>query len=392
MNILSYPPPARRSRDSPDASVATRNDATAMTQIKNVVLVHGEFMDGSGWRQVYELLTSDGFRVSVVQHPTLSLAGDVLTTLRALRAQDGPCVLVGHSYGGAVISEAGTDDDVAALVYVAAFAPDAGESVHDLMSGTPAMPPSRDGFLLRDRAEFHASFAADLPPAEARFMADAQVPWRVDALGGRVTRPAWRTKPSWYLVATDDHVIPPSAQRAMAARAGSTVREIAASHSVHVSQPHATADLIREASARPPPHADVVVFPGAQVGPDRSQEEQDEPDGGGDADVGDTGEPEQQAQGPGHLERAEHREPGLRDADPDRVGHGEFRVPEVGDGGCDVGRDRGDDYEHAENEYVHGGPIGEPRVTASHDGVRRMRPAPVERSGQPAKTKHAAVM
>jgi pimeloyl-ACP methyl ester carboxylesterase len=220
-----------------------------MTQIKNVVLVHGDFVDGSGWRQVYDLLTSDGYRVSVVQHPNLSLAGDVLATLRVLRSQDGPCVLVGHSYGGVVISEAGTDDNVAVLAYVAAFAPDSGESAHDLMSAGPATPPPRDGFLLLDRDRFHASFAADLPTAEARFMADSQVPWRVDARGGQVNRPAWRTKPSWYLVATDDRMIPPSAQRAMAGRAGSTVREIAASHSVYVSQPHATADFIRQAAA-----------------------------------------------------------------------------------------------------------------------------------------------
>ncbi|GGJ49406.1 alpha/beta fold hydrolase [Streptomyces brasiliensis] len=221
-----------------------------MTQIKNVVLVHGEFEDGSAWHRVYELLTSDGYRVTVVQHPALSLAGDVLATLRVLRAQDGPCVLVGHSYGGVVITEAGTDDNVAALVYVAALAPDSGESVHDLAPGAHPLPVPRDDFMRMDRALFHESFAADLPPAEARFMADSQVPWRVDALDGRVSRPAWRTKPSWYLVATDDRVIPPSMQRAMARRAGSTVLEIAASHSVHMSQPRATADLIRQAAMR----------------------------------------------------------------------------------------------------------------------------------------------
>ncbi|MFH8445377.1 alpha/beta fold hydrolase [Streptomyces sp. NPDC018026] len=221
-----------------------------MTQIENMVLVHGDFMDGSGWRPVYELLTSYGYRVTVVRIPTLSLSGDVLAVLRALRGQDGPCVLVGHSYGGAVITEAGTDDDVGALVYVAAFAPDSGESAGDLLSGAPAMPEPRDGFLVHDRAGFPSSFAADLPPADARFLADSQIPWRVDAVGGRVTRPAWRTKPSWYLVATDDHVIPPATQRAMARRAGSTVLEVAASHSVHMSQPRATADLVRRAATR----------------------------------------------------------------------------------------------------------------------------------------------
>ena len=227
-----------------------------MSQIKNVVLVHGGFVDGSGWRQVHELLTSDGYRVSVVQNPTLSLAGDVLATLRVLRAQDGPCILVGHSYGGVVISEAGTDDSVAALAYIAAFAPDTGESVNTLIAdpppGAPVPPilPPQDGFLFLDRDKFHASFAGDLPESEARFMADSQVPWGVDALGGQVTQPAWRTKPSWYLVATDDHMIPPPAQRAMAGRAGSTVAEVAASHSVYVSQAPATADLIKQAAAQ----------------------------------------------------------------------------------------------------------------------------------------------
>jgi len=227
-----------------------------MSQIKNVVLVHGGFVDGSGWRQVHELLTSDGYRVSVVQNPTLSLAGDVLATLRVLRAQDGPCVLVGQSYGGVVISEAGTDDSVAALAYIAAFAPDTGESVNTLIAdpppGAPVPPilPPQDGFLFLDRDKFHASFAGDLPESEARFMADSQVPWGVDALGGQVTQPAWRTKPSWYLVATDDHMIPPPAQRAMAGRAGSTVAEVAASHSVYVSQAPATADLIKQAAAQ----------------------------------------------------------------------------------------------------------------------------------------------
>ena len=227
-----------------------------MSQIKNVVLVHGGFVDGSGWKQVHELLTADGYRVSVVQNPTLSLAGDVLATLRVLRAQDGPCVLVGHSYGGVVISEAGSDDSVAALAYIAAFAPDTGESVNTLIAdpppGAPVPPilPPQDGLLYLDRSKFHGSFASDLPESEARFMADSQVPWGVDALGGQVTRPAWRTKPSWYLVATDDHMIPPPAQRVMADRAGATVSEVAASHSVYISQAPATADLIKQAAAQ----------------------------------------------------------------------------------------------------------------------------------------------
>jgi pimeloyl-ACP methyl ester carboxylesterase len=226
-----------------------------MSEIKNVVLVHGGFVDGSGWRAVHELLTADGFRVAVVQNPTLSLAGDVLATLRVVRSLDGPCVLVGHSYGGAVVSEAGSDERVAALVYLSAFMPDAGESVNTLIAGFPSdgpqppILPPRDGFLFLDRDRFPASFAGDLPEHEARFMADSQVPWGLDALGGEVTQPAWRAKPTWYLVATDDRMIPPPAQRTMADRAGATVSEVAASHSLYVSQPRATADLIKQAAA-----------------------------------------------------------------------------------------------------------------------------------------------
>jgi pimeloyl-ACP methyl ester carboxylesterase len=207
------------------------------TNPAHVVLVHGGFVDGSGWQQVHDLLTRDGFSVAVVQNPTLSLADDV-----------------GHSYGGAVITEAGSHDDVAALVYIAAFAPDKNESVGTLTADPPpgaAVPPILppvDGFLFLDKEKFAASFAADLPADLARFMAEAQVPWGVDALGGVISRPAWRDKPSWYLVATDDHMIPPPAQRAMADRAGATVSEVAASHSVYVSQPRATADLIRQAA------------------------------------------------------------------------------------------------------------------------------------------------
>jgi pimeloyl-ACP methyl ester carboxylesterase len=224
--------------------------------ITNVVLVHGGFVDGSGWQKVHALLTADGFRVTVVQNPTLSLEDDVAVTHRAIETCDGPVVLVGHSYGGAVISEAGTHEQVAALAYIAAFAPDTGESVNTLIAdpppGAPVPPilPPVDGFLFLDREKFHASFAADLPEAEAQFMADSQVPWGLNALGGAVTRPAWREKPTWYLVATDDHMIPPPAQRAMADRAGATVSEVAASHSLYVSQSRATADVIKQAAAR----------------------------------------------------------------------------------------------------------------------------------------------
>ena len=221
----------------------------------NVVLVHGGFVDGSGWQGVHDLLVKDGFNVNIVQNPTLSLEGDVAATRFILDAQDGPTVLVGHSYGGAVITEAGTHDNVAALVYIAAFAPDKGESVNTLIAdpppGAPVPPilPPRDGFLFLDSEKFHASFAADLSAEQAKFMADSQVPWGVGALGGSITEPAWRLKPSWYLVATDDHMIPPPAQRAMSERAGSTVVETGGSHSIYVSKPHAVADLIKQAAS-----------------------------------------------------------------------------------------------------------------------------------------------
>ena len=221
----------------------------------DVVLVHGGFVDGSGWQGVHRILTKNGHRVAVVQNPTESLAGDVAATKRVIAAQAGPVVLVGHSYGGVVISEAGTDAKVGALVYIAAFAPDRGESVSALIKnpppGAPVPPivPSQDGYLLLDKAKFAASFAADLDPESAAFLADAQVPWGVAALEGAVTEPAWKSKPSWYLVASEDRMIPPAAQRAMAQRAGSTVVEVAGSHAVYVSQPGKVAALIAEAAA-----------------------------------------------------------------------------------------------------------------------------------------------
>jgi pimeloyl-ACP methyl ester carboxylesterase len=225
-----------------------------MSDVRNVVLVHGGFVDGSGWRGVYDLLTGDGFNVSVVQNQTLSLESDVATTHQVLDGQDGPAILVGHSYGGVVITEAGRHEKVDRLVYIAAFAPDAGESVNTLIAdpppGAPVPPilPPVDGFLFLDREKFAASFAADLPAEDAAFMADSQVPWGVEALNGTVGEPAWRRKPSWYLVATDDRMIPPPAQRAMSERAGATVVEAPGSHSIYVSQPGATADLIKQAA------------------------------------------------------------------------------------------------------------------------------------------------
>src|SRR5215204_3318944 len=225
-----------------------------MTEVQNVVLVHGGFVDGSGWRGVYDVLTADGFNVSVVQNQTLSLESDVETTHQVLDQQDGPAILVGHSYGGVVITEAGRHERVAGLVYIAAFAPDTDESVNTLIAdpppGAPVPPilPPQDGFLFLDRDKFHASFAADIPAEQAAFQADSQVPWGVDALGGTISEPAWRSKPSWYLVATDDRMIPPPAQRSMAERAGATVIEAPGSHSIYVSQPQATAQLINQAA------------------------------------------------------------------------------------------------------------------------------------------------
>lgn len=221
-----------------------------------IVLVHGAFVDGSGWAEVHRMLSRDGYKVVVVQNPTTSLGEDVAATRRAIAAAEGKVVLVGHSYGGVVITEAGSDPKVSALVYVAAFAPDQGESVASIIAqappGAPALPilPSVDGFLLLDRGKFPAVFAADVAPEVARFMADSQQPWGAQALEGKITAAAWRTKPSWYLVAKDDHVIPPPAQRMMARRAGASVRDVAASHAVYVSQPGVVASLIEEAASR----------------------------------------------------------------------------------------------------------------------------------------------
>jgi pimeloyl-ACP methyl ester carboxylesterase len=224
------------------------------TVVKNVVLVHGGFVDGSGWQGVHKALKKSGYAVTIVQNPTFSLADDVAVTKRALATQNGPVILVGHSYGGVVITEAGNDPKVAGLVYIAAFAPDKGESVSALIKdpppGAPVPPilPPQDGYLFLDKAKFASSFAADVSPDLAEFMADSQVPWGLEALSGAISQPAWKTKPSWYLVSTDDKMIPPDAQRAMSKRAGSTVVEVKGSHSVYVSQPQAVASLIEKAA------------------------------------------------------------------------------------------------------------------------------------------------
>ena len=226
----------------------------ANTALGTIVLVHGGFVDGSGWEDTYRILKKDGYRVSIVQNPTTTLADDVAATKRVIAEQKGLVILVGHSYGGVVITEAGNDPGVAGLVYIAAFAPDRGESVAALIKdappGAPVPPilPPQEGFLALDRTKFAASFAADVEPEKAEFMANSQVPWGVDALNGAVTEPAWRSKPSWYLVATDDRMIPPAAQRAMSKRAGSSVVEVKGSHAVYVSQPEAVAELIQKAA------------------------------------------------------------------------------------------------------------------------------------------------
>jgi pimeloyl-ACP methyl ester carboxylesterase len=219
-----------------------------------IVLVHGGFVDGAGWEGVYNVLKKDGYNVSIVQNPTISLTDDVAVTRRTIAQAAGPVVLVGHSYGGAVITEAGTDPKVAGLVYVTAFAPDKGESVGSLIKdpppGAPVPPilPPQDGFLFLDRAKFRDSFAADVGEAKASFMADSQVPWGLEALGGAISEPAWRSKPTWYLVATEDKMIPPPAQRQMAARANATVTEAAGSHAIYVSKPDVVAALIVKAA------------------------------------------------------------------------------------------------------------------------------------------------
>jgi pimeloyl-ACP methyl ester carboxylesterase len=228
----------------------------ANSKSPTVVLVHGGFVDGAGWEGVYNVLKKDGFNVSIVQNPTTTLADDVAATKLVIAQAQGPVVLVGHSYGGVVVTEAGTDPKVKGLVYITAFAPDKGESVQSLIAnpppGAPVPPilPPVDGYLFLDRAKFRASFAADVGEEKAAFMADSQVPWGVAALAGAVTEPAWKSKPSWYLVATEDKMIPPPAQRQMAARAGATVAEAAGSHAIYVSKPEAVAALIAKAAAR----------------------------------------------------------------------------------------------------------------------------------------------
>ena len=220
----------------------------------SIVLVHGGFVDGSGWEGVYNILKRDGYSVGVVQNATKSHADDVATTKQVIAAQKDSVILVGHSYGGAVITEAGNDPKVIGLVYITAFAPDRGESVQSLIKdpppGAPVPPilPPVNGYLLLDKEKFPASFAGDLEKGKAAFMADSQVPWGLEALSGAISDPAWKHKPSWYLLVTDDKMIPIAAQRLMAKRAGSTVVEVGGSHAIYISNPKAVAEIIEKAA------------------------------------------------------------------------------------------------------------------------------------------------
>jgi pimeloyl-ACP methyl ester carboxylesterase len=226
--------------------------APVNTPVKNIVLVHGFFADGSGWRGVADILTHDGFNVSVVQQPETSLADDVAATTRAIDAQEGDSILVGHSYGGMVITQAGNHARVAGLVYVAAFAPDAGESLLDLVKKMPpasaGVKPTGDGQLYFDPALFHADFAADLSAADAAFMARSQVLPSVQAASAPVMQAAWKTKPSWAIVSTEDRTVNPALERFMARRAGSHTVEIPGSHVAFIAHPAEVARVIEQAA------------------------------------------------------------------------------------------------------------------------------------------------
>jgi pimeloyl-ACP methyl ester carboxylesterase len=216
----------------------------------NIVLVHGAWADGSGWRAIHDLLSERGFHVSIVQNPLTSFADDVAAADRVVARQEGATLLVGHAYGGAVITQAGNAANVTGLVYVAAFVPDAGESVESLMEDEPPAPlqPSADGFLFFNPAFFPQIFAHDLTTAQGAFLAASQLPPAATALGTPVSRAAWRSRPSWYVLASEDRIIPPAVQRRMATRARSVITDVRASHAVYMSRPRAVAETIAAAA------------------------------------------------------------------------------------------------------------------------------------------------
>lgn len=230
------------------------NIVFAQKQVKNIVLVHGAFADGSGWEEVYKILKKKGFNVSVVANPNTSFPEDLAAAKRSIERIDGQIILVGHSYGGAIITEAGNSDKVVGLVYIAAFVPDAGETLLQLVQSGPPTPnsgieaPSADGFIWYGKAKFHSGFCADLSKEKADFLYDSQVPIAASAFGATVSKAAWKTKPSWYIVATDDQTVPIEGARFMAKRANSKITEIKASHAVYVSQAKAVADVIVKAA------------------------------------------------------------------------------------------------------------------------------------------------
>jgi pimeloyl-ACP methyl ester carboxylesterase len=236
---------------------ATSADAaSAPEKAVSIVLVHGAFVDASGWQPVYNLLSKNGYEVLVVQNPTITLQGDAIATRQAIAQARHPVILVGHSYGGAVITEAGNDPKVKSLVYLAAFAPDVGESVLELATTptpgaepAPLLPP-KDGFIQVDPEKFPAAFAADVDSTVTRFMAASQVPWGLGAVGAKLTTAAWKAKPAYYLLATQDRMIPPAAQHTMATRAKATVVETKSSHAVMLSHPRSVADFIALAATQ----------------------------------------------------------------------------------------------------------------------------------------------
>ena len=235
-------------------SVTALFSSYAVAQVKNIVLVHGAFADGSGWQGLYNILTAKGYKVSVVGNPDLGIPEDVAATQRVIDRQDGPCILVGHSYGGAIITVAGNSPKVAGLVYISAFAPDAGENLigllqsypHDPLSGI--LPPDENGFVWYDREKYHSGFCQDLPTEQANFMADSQLPTAVIAFTYKFTDIAWKKKPTWYIVATEDHSIPPDLERKMGKRTGGTVSEIDGSHLIFISHPDEVAKIVEAAA------------------------------------------------------------------------------------------------------------------------------------------------